>query len=525
MEPVMPVTTEEKVSLQEAFDTFRSNPLLHFTVKLRQKRAEQLRNLLARPADIDLETFNREVWTICSSASLDGQPVQLWDRNYQLADGARLMEFERALETGRLKFHGNSIWRSGTSLYEPAKRDRLDEQTGLVREALRILNDPALSPLEKARKIDAIRGFGDNTATGLVMVYHPGEFALYNEPSQNAVKKLGYSYHDLETFELVVNGLKNRLGAKDFLELDWFLYLVSNNVIQVNGANGPPTSLAALAEKLLLSTDFLKLVEQLLSHKGQAIFYGPPGTGKTYVARELAWHYAGDRDNVEVVQFHPSYAYEDFVEGYRPRKDQPAFHLVEGPLKRIAQMATDQPDARFVLVIDEINRGNVAKVFGELYFLLEYRKERIGLQYSEERFALPKNLWIIGTMNTADRSIALIDAALRRRFYFVPFFPNKPPIEGLLRRWLKRNKPDLLWVADIVDRANQLLGDSHAAIGPSHFMREDLNEEWVPIIWEHAILPYLEEQFIGAENRLVDFAMKHLRARDGQQPEAEDASS
>jgi MoxR-like ATPase len=271
--------------------------------------------------------------------------------------------------------------------------------------------------------------------------------------------------------------------------------------------------LATLADQLLLRADFLKEVEELLAHKGQVIFYGPPGTGKTYVARELARYCAKQAGKVEIIQFHPSYSYEDFVEGYRPRADNghAGFRLVEGPLKRIARMAKDNPDNRFVLLIDEINRGNLAKVFGELYFLLEYRGEEVRLQYSEVTFSLPRNLWIIGTMNTADRSIALVDAALRRRFYFVPFFPDEPPVEGLLRRWLQRYKPDLVWVADVADRANRLLGDRHVSIGPSHFLRPDLDERWVSLIWKHAVLPYLEEQLLGDEERLESFDLERLR--------------
>jgi 5-methylcytosine-specific restriction protein B len=114
-------------------------------------------------------------------------------------------------------------------------------------------------------------------------------------------------------------------------------------------------------------------------------------------------------------------------------------------------------------------------------------------------------------MNTADRSIALVDAALRRRFHFVPFFPDRPPVEGLLRRWLQANKPDMLWVADAVDRANQELGSSHMAIGPSHFLRIDLTEEWVELIWEHSILPYIAEQYFGDDTRLEAFTLSKLR--------------
>jgi MoxR-like ATPase len=271
--------------------------------------------------------------------------------------------------------------------------------------------------------------------------------------------------------------------------------------------------LEELARSLLLDVRYLQEIERLIREKSQVIFYGPPGTGKTYVARQLALHFAGSSERVKLVQFHPSYAYEDFVEGYRPqeRNGQAGFGLVPGPLAEIAEAGRAAPDDLFVLIIDEINRGNVAKVFGELYFLLEYRDEAINLQYSTRQFALPANLWLIGTMNTADRSIALLDAALRRRFYFVPFFPDRPPIRGLLRRWLDKHKPTLEWVADVVDKANAQLGDSNVGIGPSYFMRANLTEEWVELIWEHAVLPYLGEQFFGEEERLAEFELNRLR--------------
>jgi 5-methylcytosine-specific restriction enzyme B len=150
-------------------------------------------------------------------------------------------------------------------------------------------------------------------------------------------------------------------------------------------------------------------------------------------------------------------------------------------------------------------------VFGELYYLLEYRKSEITLQYDGSKFRLPENLWLIGTMNTADRSIALVDGALRRRFYFVPFFPSDPPIRGLLERWLSKHKPELAWVAAAVNRANELLHDRNAAIGPSHFMRLDLDEAWVELIWSHAVLPYVEEQLFGEAERLKEFELDALR--------------
>ena len=278
----------------------------------------------------------------------------------------------------------------------------------------------------------------------------------------------------------------------------------------------PPNDLQELAEELFLTDpgDFLHEIDMLLADKKQVIFQGPPGTGKTYVARKLANHLAGSEARVTLVQFHPSYAYEDFVQGFRPTpvNGQPGFELEDGPLLQVAKRAREEPAAKHFLVIDEINRGNLAKVFGELYFLLEYRDENIRLQYQKEGFSLPDNLHIIGTMNTADRSIALVDLALRRRFYFVEFRPDSEPIKGVLRRWLRVKAPGMGWVADVVERANELLrADRHAAIGPSYFMKDGLDEGAVERIWKHSVLPYIEERLFGESDRLGEFALDRLR--------------
>ena len=261
-----------------------------------------------------------------------------------------------------------------------------------------------------------------------------------------------------------------------------------------------------LGKELLLDpTSFLsKTVWPMLKDKKQIIFQGPPGTGKTFVARELAKCLAGSEDRVRVVQFHPSYAYEDFVQGFRPTRDketkQAGFDLREGPLLQMAYQAWSEPNERHFLVIDEINRGNLSKILGELYYLLEYRDDEMQLQYSDEEFAMPPNLYIIGTMNTADRSIALVDAALRRRFYFVPFHPGAPPIKGLLDRYLKES---MKWIAKAVEDANGLLPEQQdAAIGPSYFMKKDLDKEMANRIWEYNVIPYVEEQLHGAPDRL-----------------------
>ena len=279
-----------------------------------------------------------------------------------------------------------------------------------------------------------------------------------------------------------------------------------------------PANIEALAVRLLWDPSHLREIIADLQDKGQVIFYGPPGTGKTYVAREIAMQCEDNGGGFEIVQFHPSYSYEDFVQGFRPRlhNGRPGFQLVDGPLLRMAERARDNPNATFILLIDELNRGNVAKVFGELYFLLEYRDEEVRLQYGGDDygFSLPSNLWFICTMNTADRSIALMDAALRRRFYFAPFFPDAPPIGGLLRRWLEKNDPDNVWVAGLVDAANAKL-DRDSGIGPSYFLgsKGPLDENQVRRIWNRAVIPYVEEQCFGDESALREFDFDQLRAR------------
>ena len=340
---------------------------------------------------------------------------------------------------------------------------------------------------------------------------------------------------------------RDRLDAQSLV---WTLGGNPKKVVTVN--NGDSDSLTkhldGLAEKLLLDpTSFLsKIVWPLLEDKKQIIFQGPPGTGKTYVARELAKCLAGSEDRVRIVQFHPSYAYEDFVQGFRPttideEKKQVGFELRKGPLLQMANQAWSELSERHFLVIDEINRGNLSKILGELYYLLEYRTDddeaddedddlEMQLQYSDESFAMPPNLYIIGTMNTADRSIALVDAALRRRFYFVPFHPDKEPIRNLLRDWLDRDAkkspdkwPDKMeWLPGVVERANEKLGDQRrdAAIGPSYFMKKDgLDQKKLERIWEYNVLPYIEEQLYGSNLKIEDFALDKLKRAPAGQPE------
>lgn len=263
-----------------------------------------------------------------------------------------------------------------------------------------------------------------------------------------------------------------------------------------------------LESELRLSGDWLRRVVSALHRRGQVILYGPPGTGKTFVARALAEAITGDGSTVRRIQFHPSYTYEDFFAGYRPTADdagQLRFELKRGPLREIADEARRNPEAAHVLLIDEINRANLSKVFGELYYLLEYRDDPIDVLYDGSgddggrSFTLPANVLIIGTMNTSDRSIALLDSAMRRRFSFFELHPDAEPLRGVLHRWA-RDHPQPIAVAALFDALNERIRDREDRIGPSHLLvPRQLELRDLEAIWEESILPLLEERHLGTD--------------------------
>lgn len=286
-------------------------------------------------------------------------------------------------------------------------------------------------------------------------------------------------------------------------------------IVPATVAQPPNGDLDQLADDLFVDRAWLHDVVWLLRDKRGVVFYGPPGTGKTYIALKLAEHLQPDPELRRFVQLHPSYGYEDFFEGFRPRQSSGGgldLVLTPGPLRELCHAGSLRPDADTLLLLDEMNRGNLPKVFGELYFALEYRDRPVRLMYSgDDGFRLPERLSVMGTMNTADRSIALLDQALRRRFHFVGLFPGEHVVDGMLARFLEARHPELAWVADVVAAANDLLGERNTAVGPSHFMRKELDDKVVARIWKHSILPTIEEHYFGDETRLAEFQLEALR--------------
>ena len=261
----------------------------------------------------------------------------------------------------------------------------------------------------------------------------------------------------------------------------------------------------------------MELFEGLIDESPQIILTGPPGTGKTFVAQHLAAYLLNtpgqikNNPYVEVVQFHPSYGYEDFVEGLRPAPAEGGlleFVPVPGTILRMADAIVEDGMPR-VLIIDEMNRANLPKVFGELMFLLEYRDQDIRLVH-RERFSLPSNLYIIGTMNTADRSITSIDLALRRRF---DFFELSPSLDVLRSHYNLPGHTNSLGeslfngVALLNSELQALLGDRHHQIGHSYFLKARMDQRSLQRVWTQQLFPLIEDFFFDRPHLAEEFTM------------------
>jgi hypothetical protein len=278
-----------------------------------------------------------------------------------------------------------------------------------------------------------------------------------------------------------------------------------------------------------LSADWLRQARDLLGLKRQLILQGVPGTGKTHVARCLGRLLTGGRDDaVRLVQFHPAYSYEEFLEGIRVRsvavdgRHDVTYPVEDGLLCAFAADAARRPSQPHVLIVDEVNRGNLPRIFGELLYLLEYRDQEVILPYSRRGFRLPSNLYLIATMNAADRSVALVDQALRRRFSFL----DMPPDPSVLSSWLHTHPPTAgpafaERVVLLFERLNaKLRGDlgPHAQVGHSYFMVPDLDDARLRVVWQHHVLPLLAEHFHGHSARLAGYNLDTLLSTDPRLP-------
>ncbi len=322
-------------------------------------------------------------------------------------------------------------------------------------------------------------------------------------------------YHHPEVLEAVLNPEKREalftrgLSPKSLPEQVEERIEISTGPKSTPDGAHPIYPLEQMAEETGFELALLERWKRAIQRKGQAILYGPPGTGKTFVAEHLARHLVGGGDGIiDLVQFHPAYAYEDFIQGIRPESDgeRLTYPLKPGRFLEFIRRASER-EGTSVLIIDEINRANLARVFGELMYLLEYRDRTIPLA-GGGKLRIPHNVRIIGTMNTADRSIALVDHALRRRFAFLALWPDY----DLLRHYHQRHNTGFP-VENLIQelhRLNETINDRHYSVGISYFLKEDL-ETQIEDIWRMEIEPYLDEYFFDQPSKAQNFSWDRVR--------------
>lgn len=256
-------------------------------------------------------------------------------------------------------------------------------------------------------------------------------------------------------------------------------------------------------------------IVSILDKKKNIILEGAPGVGKTFMAKRLAYSILGNKDKrkVKLIQFHQSYSYEDFIEGYRPTEQ--GFELKKGLFYKICKTASEDLNNNYYIIIDEINRGNLSKIFGELLMLIESDKrgEKLTLAYSEEDFYVPSNLYIIGLMNTADRSLALIDYALRRRFSFIRIEPAFDS-EKFRKEFNDKFDNNFDNVIEIIKKINEAIEDDKSLgkgfkIGHSYFCPNLIdrkgNKKDIQDIIKYEIVPLLEEYWYDDEDSLIQW--------------------
>lgn len=315
--------------------------------------------------------------------------------------------------------------------------------------------------------------------------------------------------------QAVMKTLTNISAYPDYVQnlLALFAEDTSEEVSEQKEIKYPLYSKDDFLNEVYMDEDTYNTLTELLEAKYNVILQGAPGVGKTFAAKRLAYSIMGQKDTsrVAMVQFHQSYSYEDFIQGYRPSKE--GFELVNGAFYKFCKEAEEDNERPYFFIIDEINRGNLSKILGELMMLIEKDKrgEKIKLLYSNEWFTVPQNVRIIGMMNTADRSLALMDYALRRRFAFFDFAPAFSS-EGFKNYLAEKDSPKLEKLIATVESLNstittdESLGDGFR-IGHSYFCTDDeVTDEWLKSVVEYEVIPLIKEYWFDEPTKVRDWS-------------------
>lgn len=367
-------------------------------------------------------------------------------------------------------------------------------------------------------EIDALPENTNTIRSKLLMLYRPSE--LLNISSMEWFKKI-FIYFGLDpsNMDSVMMNIKLQEFIKE-IGIEASKYKLSGairkfyfEIIIGDKTNGKPENF----ENLFLEDSFIKEIVSVLKRKKAIILRGVPGVGKTFVIKDIIRNSFEDigEEGIETIQFHQSYSYEEFVEGLRPQMNG-GFNIEKGIFYNICDNARGNPESDYFLIIDEINRGNMSKIFGELLMLIENDKRDeyiVKLPYSKEEFSVPSNLYIIGTMNTADRSLALVDYAMRRRFSFITLEPafDTEKFNRYLKNEMELNVEFIEKLNKKMVKINNIISNrlgEDFIIGHSYFIEKKENipkgKEWFEEVVKYEIIPMIEEYFFDDDGSIEE---------------------